>query len=327
VTISDPPRLSVTELAALVDHSDDLSAVLGVPAAIVTRGGLAETDIAALGVRLAGVPCVLVAEPGSPATLEPLVDVVPDGSTWEPVLDQIATTPQAAVALALVLRGSERRDVEDGLVAESVTYSMLQAGPEFTRWRANRPKRALAPEEHVLAVERVGGVLRITFDRPHRHNAFTRAMRDALCEALLLSLADDTITTVELRGAGPSFGSGGDLDEFGDFPDPVSAHLTRLTRSPARLLARLHDRLVSYLHGSCLGAGIEMPAFGARVVAAADTVIGLPELQLGLVPGAGGTVSLPRRIGRHRTALLALSGMRLDPETALEWGLVDELAP
>jgi hypothetical protein len=326
VTTPDPPRLSVAELDALVDRSDDLSAVLGVPAAIVTAGGLDRVDVVALTGRLAAVPCVYVAEPGSPPDLETVIDVAPDGSTLAPVLDQIAATPQAAVALALLLRGSERRGIDDGLVAESATYSMLQGGPEFARWRAGRPKRTLGPEDHVLDVERAGAVLRVTFDRPHRHNAFTRAVRDALCEALVLAVADTTITSVELRGAGPSFGSGGDLDEFGDFPDPVTAHLTRLTRSPARLLARLRDRLVSYLHGSCLGAGIEMPAFGARVVAAPDTVIGLPEVELGLVPGAGGTVSLPRRMGRHRTALLALSGIRLDAGTALEWGLVDEIS-
>jgi len=62
------------------------------------------------------------------------------------------------------------------------------------------------------------------------------------------------------------------------------------------------------------------------ILVAPDTKISLPELQFGLVPGAGGTVSVPRRIGRQRTNWLAMSGMTLDAETALEWGLVDELA-
>jgi enoyl-CoA hydratase/carnithine racemase len=61
------------------------------------------------------------------------------------------------------------------------------------------------------------------------------------------------------------------------------------------------------------------------VLAAPGTVIALPEVGLGLVPGAGGTVSLPRRIGRHRTALLALTRRSIDARTALRWGLVDEL--
>jgi enoyl-CoA hydratase/carnithine racemase len=79
------------------------------------------------------------------------------------------------------------------------------------------------------------------------------------------------------------------------------------------------------LHGACYGSGIELPAFADRVVAASDTRIALPELGLGLIPGAGGTVSLPRRIGRHRTAWLALSGAAIDATTALGWGLVDEV--
>jgi enoyl-CoA hydratase/carnithine racemase len=56
-----------------------------------------------------------------------------------------------------------------------------------------------------------------------------------------------------------------------------------------------------------------------------DTVLGLPELSLGLIPGAGGTVSISRRIGRWRTAYLVLSGRTIDAPTALRWGLVDEI--
>jgi enoyl-CoA hydratase/carnithine racemase len=75
-----------------------------------------------------------------------------------------------------------------------------------------------------------------------------------------------------------------------------------------------------------MGAGIEVPALAGHVVADPAAVISLPELALGLVPGAGGTASIPRRIGRQRTAALALSGTRIDAATALSWGLVDEIA-
>jgi len=70
-----------------------------------------------------------------------------------------------------------------------------------------------------------------------------------------------------------------------------------------------------------------MAAFGDHIVAAADTQIALPEIGLGLIPGAGGTISLPRRIGRQRTAWLGLTGQTIDAPTALAWQLVDELAP
>jgi enoyl-CoA hydratase/carnithine racemase len=80
------------------------------------------------------------------------------------------------------------------------------------------------------------------------------------------------------------------------------------------------------VHGACVGAGVELPAFASRVVADPGARFRLPEVAMGLVPGAGGTVSLPRRIGRQRTCRLALTGEWLDAETALRWGLVDELA-
>src|SRR5215831_14446168 len=113
-------------------------------------------------------------------------------------------------------------------------------------------------------------------------------MRDELYAAL-----DSTTGPIVLLGDGPSFCSGGDLDEFGTFPDPAIAHLVRLTRSVAALIAGARDRIVVGLHGMCLGAGIELPAFARHVVAAEDARLGLPELGLGLIPGAGGTVSLP----------------------------------
>jgi enoyl-CoA hydratase/carnithine racemase len=169
-------------------------------------------------------------------------------------------------------------------------------------------------------------ILHLTLNRPHVHNAFSAGMRDALAEGLTVAVADPGIERIVLDGAGPSFCSGGDLDEFGSFPDPATAHAVRSTRNPARLLSECASRVHTIVHGACIGAGAELPAFTARVVADPGSFFALPELGMGLVPGAGGTVSLPRRIGRQRTAWLALGGERIDAQTALAWGLVDELA-
>jgi enoyl-CoA hydratase/carnithine racemase len=130
-----------------------------------------------------------------------------------------------------------------------------------------------------------------------------------------------------VRGDGPSFCSGGDLAEFGTAAGPVEAHVLRLARSLAALMNRLAPRLVVALHGACVGAGIELPAFARRVVAADDVSVRLPELGLGLVPGAGGTVSIRRRIGRARLLDMLLTGAALDAATARSWGLVDEVVP
>ena len=151
-------------------------------------------------------------------------------------------------------------------------------------------------------------------------------LRDELYAALSIAIIDDSVDSVVFRGNGPSFCSGGDLGEFGSRSDPATAHITRLARSPARLIHQLGGRIEVHTHGSTLGGGIEMAAFASHVVAHPDTIVALPEIGLGLIPGAGGTVSLTRRIGRQRTAALGLTGRSIDAATALDWGLVDEIA-
>ncbi len=116
--------------------------------------------------------------------------------------------------------------------------------------------------------------------------------------------------------------------EFGTFDDPASAHLARTRYSPALVLdeltARLGRNCRAEVHGQVLGSGLEMAAYCGLVRAHPDAQLGLPELSLGLIPGAGGTVSITRRIGRWRTAYLVLSGRTIDTATALRWGLIDE---
>jgi hypothetical protein len=249
----------------------------------------------------------------------------------DPVLDRVeenlVVRPIAGATLALLLRAAPRRSVADGLVAESAAYSVLQAGPEFAAWRSANPPRTDRDDGPRVRVDRAGDTLDITLTRPDRLNALDAQMRDELVEALALAAADPGITSVEWRGEGRSFCAGGDLDEFGSRPDPASSHLVRLQRSIGRALAQLEKPTIAYLHGPCMGSGIELAAFTSTVVASPDTTFALPEIGLGLVPGAGGTVSLTRRIGRLRTARLAFSAEAIDVTTAKEWGLVDRIGP
>jgi len=252
-----------------------------------------------------------------------------DEPVLEAVQDAVAARPLAAAALVGLLRGSPGRDLHEGLLVESAVYSMLQAGPEAGAWRADRVPREREPEPEGdrVRLDRHRGTLTVTLDRPQVRNAVDAAMRHELVTALSLALVDPAITAVSLRGRGDAFCAGGDLDEFGTFADPVSAHLLRLEVSPSRVLGMLGSRVTAHLHGACVGAGIELSAFARVVRAHPSTRISLPEVSLGLVPGAGGTVSLPRRIGRWRTARLALAGEVIDAATALEWGLVDAIEP
>jgi hypothetical protein len=232
------------------------------------------------------------------------------------VRHEIDWHPEAAVSLVQLLRLSSRLSPRDGLVAESLAYSALQGSTAFT-------PRANGDGGEPVLVRRSARELTITLNRPHVHNAFNAASRDALVEALHVALADPAIARVTLRGNGPSFCSGGDLAEFGTSKDPARAHVIRTTRSVAALLTEVGPRVTAHLHGACVGAGIELAAFAGHVTVAPSTMIRLPELGMGLIPGAGGTVSLPARIGRQRTAYLAVSGQTIDAATALTWGLAD----
>ncbi len=163
-------------------------------------------------------------------------------------------------------------------------------------------------------------------DVPERRNAFNSHVRDAVISALEIAEWDESIREVVLSGAGPVFCAGGDLDEFGTSTDLVAAHRVRVTRSAGLRVHGLRDRVHARVHGACIGAGIEVPAFASRITASPDTRFRLPEVAMGLIPGAGGTVGIPRRIGRWRTAYMALRGHDVDVATALEWGLVDARA-
>jgi hypothetical protein len=248
-------------------------------------------------------------------------------ATLEGLAEAVGAAPLAALALAQVLRAGRSLDRDDAVVVESLAYSMLQGGPEFASWLAagRRPAPAPPGPDPAVLVERDADVLRIVLNRPEVHNAVDRRLRDDLVRALRLAELDPSIETVRLSGAGPSFSSGGDLSEFGTAPDPAWAHAVRTTRSPARLLARCGPKTTALVHGVCVGAGLELAAFCARVVARPSALFWLPELSLGLIPGSGGTASLPPRIGAERTAFLGLTGRRLDAPAAARWGLVDEL--
>ena len=337
---AEPAILSLSELVdglASPYASETFSTLAGSGGVVVdlpdSQGTpLAPDRLQATARALGELACPTIALQGSDPSTEALsmlcaFDVVLEGDqSLSMLLDRIHENPLASLALVQLLRHNEQVDVHQGLVAESLVYSVLQSGPEFQSWLEGRSPAAVAEvAEPAVLAERQGARLCLSFNRPARHNAFGVALRDGLAEGLQLALSDPGIEEVVLRGEGPSFCSGGDLAEFGDFPDPATAHAVRSTRNVGRMLDALAHRGRAEVHGACIGAGVELPAFLQRVSASEDAFFQLPEVGMGLVPGAGGTVSLLRRMGRHRTAWLALSGERMDAATALLWGAIDEI--
>lgn len=318
---------SLTALRAAGPLPAELSVYGGTPWLGIDLAAMdgAPVDMAAWLPRLA---CPVVGV-GPGTALAVACDVhLPDAHGLDALGERIAANPIAAASFVQLLRVSEGLPLAAGLLLESASYASLQAGEEYHRWlaahRAEAPRPAADSGPAVL-VEADGPSRRLTLNRPATQNAMSVEMRDALVTALATIADDAGVQRVEIRGRGDCFSTGGDLSEFGQVPDPASGHLIRMLSVPGKFLAMVAERAEAHVHGACIGSGIEFPAFAGTVTASPDAWFCLPEVGMGLIPGAGGCVSIARRIGRQRTARMGLTGEGVDAPTALAWGLVDRL--
>lgn len=162
-------------------------------------------------------------------------------------------------------------------------------------------------------------ILVITLDHPPV-NALSADVRRDLADAIQAGQADTSVRAILLVGAGKNFIAGADIREFGKPPKPpalpdVCNHIEASTKP-----------VVAVLHGAALGGGLEVALAAHYRVALASAKLGLPEVNLGLLPGAGGTQRTPRLIGAAAALDLMLSGKHLSADAALRAGLVDTLA-
>lgn len=320
---SDPlDRQALAALIAAQPPREAFGPDSDTPALTVTTAAI--TPAAALW--LMALPCPVIAVgSATPAQLKGCDVTVRDLAAARPLLANIGRSPLAAMVLVQHLRATQSLSPADTLPLESFAYATLQQGPEFRRWQADAPQLPpLTPADPPLHVETKGETLHLTLADPRNHNAIGTKMRDALCEALDLALAIPG--PVHLQAQGRAFSTGGAVEEFGQVSDPATAHWLRTLRLPATRLAALTPRLSVHVQGAAIGAGTEIAAFASHLTATPSAWFQLPELKYGLIPGAGGTASLPPRIGRHRTAWMALSMARVPGATALAWGLVDAVA-
>jgi len=297
------------------------------PGEVAYDGPLAFVDLAAVAdwpEAVALPPCPVVGLGPRDHPSAPLLDAVIEAPvSAETLARQVLARPEAAAVVAQLLRVLPSLGVEHGLTVESLAYGLLQGSAAHRAWIAGRTASAEVAAPGAVRVERSAGRLTITLDRPQAGNAIDLAIRDALHDAFALAALDPGIEAIALRGAGRTFSLGAELAEFGTTADPATAHAIRARTLPARMIARCAERLEVHVQGGCVGAGLEMAAWSRRITATSDAWFQLPELAMGVLPGAGGCVSLVRRIGRQRAALLILSGRRIGARTALEWGLVD----
>jgi 3-hydroxyacyl-CoA dehydrogenase len=170
----------------------------------------------------------------------------------------------------------------------------------------------------VVSSERVGDVAVLTIDNPPV-NALSHALRSGLAEGLAAAIPDPAVKAIVIICAGRTFVAGADITEFGKPMQEPSLHsvIDTMEGSPKPVVAAIH--------GTALGGGLELALAAHYRVAVKDAKCGLPEVKLGLLPGAGGTQRLPRVVGVPLALDMITGGDPIDAKKALETGLVDEI--
>ncbi|AOH82678.1 3-hydroxyacyl-CoA dehydrogenase [Sphingomonas panacis] len=165
-----------------------------------------------------------------------------------------------------------------------------------------------------------GGIAIITLDNPPV-NALSAPLRASLLRELQQALADSAVEAVVILCAGRTFIAGADITEFGKAPQPPSF---------AELFALIEQApkpVIAAIHGTALGGGFELALACHYRVAAETAKVGLPEVHLGLLPGAGGTQRVPRLVGAEAALDIITSGRQIRAKEALSLGLIDTLVP
>ena len=177
---------------------------------------------------------------------------------------------------------------------------------------------AAASASSVVTTALHGDVLVVTIDNPPV-NALGAAVRQGLLAAMQQAQADAAVAAVLLVGAGKAFIAGADIREFGKPPVPPALP------EVCRAIEGSDKPVVAVLHGAALGGGLEVALSAHYRLALPAATVGLPEVNLGLLPGSGGTQRAPRLMGVQGATAMMLSGQHLKAQAALQAGLVDKL--
>ena len=170
----------------------------------------------------------------------------------------------------------------------------------------------------MVSYENVRGVAVVTVDNPPV-NALSQGVRQGLLEGVNKALADDAVQAIVIHCAGRTFIAGADITEFASGPAEPSL------RDMLELMDGAGKPVIAAIHGTALGGGLETALCCHYRVAAPGARLGLPEVKLGLLPGAGGTQRLPRVVGVEKALQMVTSGLPIGAAEALEAGLVDEI--
>ena len=179
-----------------------------------------------------------------------------------------------------------------------------------------------------ISTERREAVALVTIDNPPM-NALSSALLEELETEIDALDADEGVRAIVLRGGGErAFVAGADIKEFPTLRESAGeGGSARGIQKVGHRMDASRTPFVAAIHGYCLGGGLELAMCGDIRICSDDATLGQPEIQLGLIPGGGGTQRLPRLVGHGRAMYLNLTGNFLDAETAYAWGLVEQVVP
>src|ERR1700722_15297704 len=189
------------------------------------------------------------------------------------------------------------------------------------RRRSRPPKRKhpMAAMNSVCVLSIEGEVALVTINSPPV-NALSQAVREGLKRGVEAAEANGAVKAIVIICDGRTFIAGADISEFGKPPAPPSLH------DALNAMENASKPVIAAIHGTALGGGFEVALTAHYRIAVPSAKCALPEIKLGIIPGAGGTQRLPRLIGAEKALEIILSGTPFGAREAKEWGVVDELA-
>lgn len=174
-----------------------------------------------------------------------------------------------------------------------------------------------------IVFEKEENIIIITFNRPDAMNALNNQTRAEFREAITAVAADDQVKVLILTGSGKAFVAGSDIKEFNQTTPYVAHNINRL----GEMVEKLEKPVIAAVNGFCLGGGCEI-AMGCDIVIASEKAkFGQTEINIGIIPGGGGTQRLPRLIGVCRAKELIYTGDIISVEEAYRLGLVNRVVP
>jgi enoyl-CoA hydratase len=175
-----------------------------------------------------------------------------------------------------------------------------------------------------LLVETLDGVTLIRLNRPEALNALNAQLMDDLCRALEAAQADDAVGCVVLTGSEKAFAAGADVKEMTDKTYP-EAFKEDFFGPASRRIQEFRKPLIAAVAGYALGGGCELAMVCDFIIAADTARFGQPEINLGVMPGMGGTQRLPRLVGKSKAMDMVLTGRQMDAAEAERAGLVSRV--